>query len=68
MINPYLVAGESGKYTYVSKWNDVDIMFHVAPLMPSQSNDKQQVLRKKHIGNGKKKKKKAKKYPDSDYH
>lgn len=29
-------------------------MFHVAPLMPSQNNDKQQVLRKKHIGNGKK--------------
>jgi hypothetical protein len=33
-------------------------MFHVAPLMPSHSNDKQQVLRKKHIGNGKENKKK----------
>lgn len=46
-------AGESGEYAYMSKWNDFDIMYHVAPLMPSQKNDKQQVLRKKHIGNGK---------------
>ncbi|KAI7908328.1 uncharacterized protein BX663DRAFT_424630 [Cokeromyces recurvatus] len=44
-------TGESGKYAYVSKWNDFDILFHVAPLMPSHNNDKQQVLRKKHIGN-----------------
>lgn len=47
------VAGESGQYAYMSQWNDFDIIFHVAPLMPSQANDKQQVLRKKHIGNGK---------------
>ncbi|KAG2195411.1 hypothetical protein INT47_002850 [Mucor saturninus] len=44
-------TGESGEFAYISKWNDFDIMFHVAPLMPSQANDKQQVLRKKHIGN-----------------
>lgn len=44
-------TGESGEFAYVSKWNDFDIMFHVAPLMPSHANDKQQVLRKKHIGN-----------------
>ncbi|CEP17005.1 hypothetical protein [Parasitella parasitica] len=44
-------SGESGDYAYTSKWNDFDIIFHVAPLMPSQKNDKQQVLRKKHIGN-----------------
>ncbi|KAL7319157.1 hypothetical protein PS15m_002326 [Mucor circinelloides] len=44
-------TGESGEYAYMSKWNDFDIMYHVAPLMPSQKNDKQQVLRKKHIGN-----------------
>ncbi|OAD03272.1 hypothetical protein MUCCIDRAFT_162853 [Mucor lusitanicus CBS 277.49] len=44
-------TGESGEYAYISKWNDFDIMYHVAPLMPSQKNDKQQVLRKKHIGN-----------------
>ncbi|KAI9487728.1 MAG: hypothetical protein EXX96DRAFT_554441 [Benjaminiella poitrasii] len=44
-------TGESGKYAYVSRWNEFDILFHVAPLMPSQNNDKQQVLRKKHIGN-----------------
>ncbi|CAO3629217.1 unnamed protein product [Mucor fragilis] len=44
-------TGESGEYAYISKWNEFDIMYHVAPLMPSQKNDKQQVLRKKHIGN-----------------
>jgi hypothetical protein len=27
-------------------------MFHVAALMPLRANDKQQVLRKRHIGNG----------------
>lgn len=47
------VAGESGEFAYVSKWRDYDITFHVAAIMPSQANDKQQVLRKKHIGNGK---------------
>ncbi|KAL9550474.1 hypothetical protein MBANPS3_004718 [Mucor bainieri] len=47
----FIKAGESGEYAYISKWNDFDIMYHVAPLMPSQKNDKQQVLRKKHIGN-----------------
>lgn len=51
-INKIILAGESGEFAYVSKWNDFDIMFHVAPLMPSQANDKQQVLRKRHIGNG----------------
>ncbi|KAI8971612.1 hypothetical protein BDF20DRAFT_688664 [Mycotypha africana] len=44
-------TGESGKYAYISKWNNFDIVFHVAPMMPSQMNDRQQVLRKKHIGN-----------------
>ncbi|KAI8641978.1 hypothetical protein BD408DRAFT_190615 [Parasitella parasitica] len=44
-------TGESGDYAYTSQWNEFDIIFHVAPLMPSQKNDKQQVLRKKHIGN-----------------
>ncbi|RCH85749.1 Signal-induced proliferation-associated 1 like protein 2, partial [Rhizopus azygosporus] len=44
-------TGESGEFAYVSKWRDYDITFHVAAIMPSQANDKQQVLRKKHIGN-----------------
>ncbi|KAI8063068.1 hypothetical protein BDF21DRAFT_428612 [Thamnidium elegans] len=44
-------TGESGQHAYISQWNDIDIMFHVAPLMPLQPSDKQQVLRKKHIGN-----------------
>ncbi|RCI03976.1 Rap/ran-GAP protein, partial [Rhizopus stolonifer] len=44
-------TGESGKYSFVSKWNEFDIMFHVAPLMPIQKNDRQQVMRKRYIGN-----------------
>ncbi|KAI8356611.1 hypothetical protein EDC96DRAFT_446394 [Choanephora cucurbitarum] len=44
-------TGETGKYSYVSKWNDVDIMFHVAPLMPFSKNDEQQIMRKRFIGN-----------------
>ncbi|KAI8335214.1 hypothetical protein BD560DRAFT_340419, partial [Blakeslea trispora] len=44
-------TGETGKYSYVSKWNDMDIMFHVAPLMPFSKTDEQQVKRKRFIGN-----------------
>jgi hypothetical protein len=46
------LAGESGSISYRSSWNGTDIMFHVAPLMPLQNNDKQHIFRKKHIGNG----------------
>ncbi|KAI8874744.1 hypothetical protein K501DRAFT_161609, partial [Backusella circina FSU 941] len=44
-------TGESGSISYRSSWKGTDIMFHVAPLMPLQNNDKQHVFRKKHIGN-----------------
>ncbi|KAG0167631.1 signal-induced proliferation-associated 1-like protein 3 [Apophysomyces sp. BC1015] len=44
------VAGESGDVSYMSSWNDHEIMFHVAPLMPPR-HDKQQVHRKRYIGN-----------------
>ncbi|KAI8881369.1 hypothetical protein K501DRAFT_189170, partial [Backusella circina FSU 941] len=45
-------TGESGVRSYKSSWNDQDIVFHVAPLMPSSNiSDKQHVFRKKHIGN-----------------
>jgi hypothetical protein len=46
------IAGESGEHTYISKWKGYDITFHVSALMPLKVNDKQQVLRKSHIGNG----------------
>ncbi|KAI7867867.1 hypothetical protein BDF14DRAFT_1725784 [Spinellus fusiger] len=44
-------SGESGETSYVSKWREHDIMFHVAPLMPFNINDKQQVHRKRYLGN-----------------
>lgn len=47
------VAGESGKTSFASSWLDFEIMFHVAPLMPYKNHDKQQVHRKRYIGNGK---------------
>lgn len=46
------IAGESGETSFASSWRDCEIMFHVAPLMPLRENDKQQVHRKRYIGNG----------------
>lgn len=37
--------------SFASSWRDCEIMFHVAPLMPWRENDKQQVHRKRYIGN-----------------
>ncbi|KAI8145180.1 hypothetical protein BJV82DRAFT_605181 [Fennellomyces sp. T-0311] len=44
-------SGESGKFSFATSWRDYEIMFHVAPLMPCRENDKQQVHRKRYIGN-----------------
>ncbi|KAG0178214.1 Rap/ran-GAP protein [Apophysomyces sp. BC1021] len=44
-------SGESGETSYVSRWREQDIMFHVTPLMPFRDHDRQQVHRKRHIGN-----------------
>ncbi|CAO3589989.1 unnamed protein product [Absidia cylindrospora] len=44
-------CGESGKYSYATTWKENEIMFHVGPLMPYHSQDKQQVHRKRYIGN-----------------
>ncbi|KAI9299974.1 hypothetical protein BJ944DRAFT_171566, partial [Cunninghamella echinulata] len=44
-------TGETGDTSVVSKWRGHDIMFHVASLMPFLKNDKQQVQRKRYIGN-----------------
>ncbi|KAI8875458.1 hypothetical protein K501DRAFT_289358 [Backusella circina FSU 941] len=44
-------TGESGETSYISSWNDHEIMYHVASLMPSRQNDAQQVHRKRYIGN-----------------
>ncbi|KAI8337763.1 hypothetical protein BC941DRAFT_352872 [Chlamydoabsidia padenii] len=44
-------TGETGDTSVVSRWHDYEIMFHVGPLMPHHQNDKQQVQRKRYIGN-----------------
>ncbi|CAO3624348.1 unnamed protein product [Cunninghamella echinulata] len=44
-------CGESGKYSYVTSWRENEIMLHVGPLMPLNTQDKQQVHRKRYIGN-----------------
>ncbi|KAI9498641.1 hypothetical protein BDB00DRAFT_798861 [Zychaea mexicana] len=44
-------SGESGKFSFAASWRDYEVMFHVAPLMPCRENDKQQVHRKRYIGN-----------------
>ncbi|KAI9033612.1 hypothetical protein CLU79DRAFT_724566 [Phycomyces nitens] len=44
-------TGESGEVSYVSSWENKNIMYHVGPLMPLNHTDRQQVNRKKYIGN-----------------
>ncbi|KAH8549890.1 hypothetical protein BGW37DRAFT_101600 [Umbelopsis sp. PMI_123] len=44
-------SGDSGTHTYVSKWKDSVLAFHVSTLIPSRLVDKQHIQRKRHIGN-----------------
>ncbi|KAI9472875.1 hypothetical protein BDB00DRAFT_776652, partial [Zychaea mexicana] len=44
-------SGETGEFSYVSRWHNHEIMLHVAALMPWREHDRQQVHRKRHIGN-----------------
>ncbi|KAF7728783.1 Signal-induced proliferation-associated 1-like protein 2 [Apophysomyces ossiformis] len=44
-------SGDSGEYTYTGEWNENTLAFHVSTLIPSRSGDKQQIQRKRHIGN-----------------
>lgn len=43
--------GQTGTHSYYTKWQGYEIMFHVSPLLPFNVNDKQQLERKRHIGN-----------------
>lgn len=43
--------GQTGKNSYYTKWQGYEIMFHVAPMLPYKPNDKQQLERKRHVGN-----------------
>ncbi|KAG0171682.1 Rap/ran-GAP protein [Apophysomyces sp. BC1034] len=44
-------SGDSGEYTYTSVWNDNIVAYHISTLIPSRPGDKQQIQRKRHIGN-----------------
>jgi RAP1 GTPase activating protein 1 len=43
--------GQTGLHSYYTKWQGYEIMFHVAPLLPMSTADKQQLERKRHVGN-----------------
>ena len=55
LVKNYVTAGESGEISFASSWNNHEIMYHVAALMPLRQNDIQQIHRKRYIGNGSKK-------------
>lgn len=41
----------TGSHSVYTQFNDCEIMFHVSTLLPYTPNNKQQLLRKRHIGN-----------------
>ncbi|KAG0365262.1 Rap/ran-GAP protein [Gamsiella multidivaricata] len=44
--------GEAGEYSYYDTWGEgFEIMYHVSTLLPHNNDDKQQIQRKRHIGN-----------------
>ena len=49
----YIIGGDSGVHTFVEEWKEHNIAYHVSTLIPSRQGDKQQVQKKRHIGNGK---------------
>ncbi|KAG1051648.1 hypothetical protein G6F46_000878 [Rhizopus delemar] len=44
-------GGDSGEYIYTNTWHEHVLAYHVSTLIPSKIGDKQQVQRKRHIGN-----------------
>eukprot|EP01117_Protostelium_nocturnum_P011878 TRINITY_DN4336_c0_g1_i1.p1 TRINITY_DN4336_c0_g1~~TRINITY_DN4336_c0_g1_i1.p1 ORF type:complete len:391 (+),score=147.53 TRINITY_DN4336_c0_g1_i1:191-1363(+) len=46
-----LKGGTTGKTTIHKRYNNNDILFHVSTLLPFNPKDKQQLERKRHIGN-----------------
>ncbi|KAI8346494.1 hypothetical protein B0O80DRAFT_392746, partial [Mortierella sp. GBAus27b] len=44
--------GEAGEYSYYDTWGEgFEIMYHVSTLLPYNADDRQQIQRKRHIGN-----------------
>ena len=44
-------SNSTGEYSYYTKVKDLEIMYHIAPLLPFTPNDEQQLEKKRHIGN-----------------
>ncbi|KAL6056501.1 GTPase-activating Rap/Ran-GAP domain-like protein 3, partial [Balamuthia mandrillaris] len=42
---------QTGTHSLYTQWNDYEIMFHVATLLPYSKRDTQQIERKRHLGN-----------------
>lgn len=52
MIKPISIAADStGLYSIYAQYQDCEIMFHVSTMLPFTPNNRQQLLRKRHIGN-----------------
>ncbi|KAF9936253.1 Rap/ran-GAP protein [Mortierella alpina] len=46
------LVGEAGEYSYYDTWGEgFEIMYHVSTLLPYNTADRQQIQRKRHIGN-----------------
>lgn len=44
-------TGTTGEHSIYQKWNNNEIMYHVSVMLPFNYKDKQQLERKRHIGN-----------------
>ncbi|KAI9222888.1 hypothetical protein BC828DRAFT_364760 [Blastocladiella britannica] len=42
---------QTGKHSVYTKWQNYEIMFHVSTFLPHAQNDRQQVEKKRHLGN-----------------
>lgn len=51
--SPLTSGNTTGTNSVYTRHENLELMFHVAPLLPYYREDKQQVERKRHIGNGK---------------
>jgi hypothetical protein len=47
----FAAHNRTGKYSYYTQFHDLEIMYHVAPLLPATPTEEQQLERKRHVGN-----------------
>ncbi|KAI8817277.1 uncharacterized protein EV422DRAFT_542237 [Fimicolochytrium jonesii] len=43
--------GQTGKWSLYTKWRHFEVMYHVSTFLPYKKEDRQQIQRKRHIGN-----------------